>query len=218
MPWAVGMAADRRFGMGRGRIFPASKATSLRSPLRRLVQSPARTVAAMGVRPGSRVLEVGSGPGYFSPYLAAAVGAIGSGLFAALDLQVEMLELAGPRIGRATATGRAVGAGAAADGSDPVISHAGLVNADAMCLPFAAASFDSVIVATVLGELPDRTRCLREVQRVLRPGGTASFSETRRDSDFIALTELRRQVEPCGFRFRERRGPAWQYVAHFETV
>jgi len=45
-----------------------------------------------------------------------------------------------------------------------------------------------------------------------------SFSETRRDSDFISLGELRGQVEACGFRLRERRGWAWQYVANFEAV
>lgn len=197
----MGGVKDRQYGVGRGRVFPASRAKSLVNPLRRLLQSPARTVAATGVRAGSTVLEVGSGPGYFSPDLA---GAAAPGVFVGVDLQVEMLRLARARLARSGVSG----------GSP----SGALVNGDAMALPFASATFDFVLVATVLGEVPDRGRCLAELRRVLRLGGVASFCETRRDSDFVPLGRLRTEVEACGFRFRERRGPAWQYVANFAAV
>ena len=61
------------YGLGRGKVFPAEKASSLLNPLRRLVQSPDRTVARMKLQEDARVLEVGCGPGFFSPSIARAV-------------------------------------------------------------------------------------------------------------------------------------------------
>lgn len=84
-----------------------------------------------------------------------------------------------------------------------------------MALPFRDATFDSVFVATMLGEVPEPMRALGEVRRVLRPDGVASFAETRRDSDFLSLSKLTRLVEGCHFKFLNRRGLRWQYVANF---
>ncbi len=187
------------FGMGRGKVFPASSAASLVNPMRRLVQSPRRTAAASGARAGDRVLEVGCGAGFFSGELRRRCA---GGLFVALDLQPEMLAFARGRRDRAAAD--TAPAGPAAD-----------VAADALALPFQSRSFDVVFVATMLGEVPDPSRAVREVRRVLRPGGIAAFAETRRDSDFIALPELRRLVEPAGLALSGRHGWAWQYVATF---
>src|SRR3954462_14000442 len=49
---------SREYGMGSGKVFPAARAKSLLNPARRLVQSPSRTVAAIGLRHGARVLEL----------------------------------------------------------------------------------------------------------------------------------------------------------------
>jgi len=188
------VSEQRQYGMGRGQVFPAAKATSLVNPLRRLVQSPRRTAEATGIKHGDRVLEVGCGPGYFSADLRAACA---PGLFVALDLQPEML-------------------GHARDRDD---AGGALVASDAMALPFGSASFDVVFVATMLGEVPDVDRAVREVRRVLVPGGTASFSETRRDSDFFSLPKLRRLVEgAAAFELSGSRGPRWQYVANFRAT
>jgi len=54
------------FGLERGKVFPAAHARSLLNPLRKLVQSPERTVAAIRIGPADRVLELGCGPGYFT--------------------------------------------------------------------------------------------------------------------------------------------------------
>ncbi len=48
---------------------------------------------------------------------------------------------------------------------------ADLREADATALPFAGASFDTVVVTLSLCTIPDDTAALREVVRVLRPGG-----------------------------------------------
>lgn len=179
-------------GLGRGKVFPAARAQSLLSPLRRLVQSPRRTVDRMGLDAGGRVLEIGCGPGFFSPDLARVVQP--NGRVVLLDLQFEMLQLARERVLNA--------------------GNARCTQADALHLPFAAATFDAVLVVLMLGEVPDRTACLKE-RRVLKRDGVLSIVETRRDSDFIPLRELRADLERLGFRFIDRRGFRWEYTARF---
>lgn len=183
------------FGVGRNKVFPAAKARSLLNPLRRLVQPPRRIVDALDVAPGARVLEIGCGPGYFSPTLAAAVP---QGEVVLGDLQSEMLVLARRRLA----------------GFD----HARAVQLDATGLPFADATFDAVLVVLMLGEVPERARCLSECRRVLRPGGVALFVESRRDSDFINRADLRTLVEGHGFELDRIHGRSWEYSARFRAV
>jgi ubiquinone/menaquinone biosynthesis C-methylase UbiE len=139
------------------------------------------------------VLEVGSGPGFFSPSLAAAVP---NGRLVLVDLQREMLHLARGRLGH----------------------RAHFVQADATRLPFPDAAFDAVLIATMLGEVPNPDACLDEVRRVMRAGGVASFCETRRDSDFLRLAELTGLVERHSLRFLDKRGPPWQYLARYRAT
>jgi SAM-dependent methyltransferase len=49
-------------------------------------------------------------------------------------------------------------------------------NGDATRLPFADASFDRVIAAEVLEHIPDDVAAIRELTRVLRPGGTMAVT------------------------------------------
>jgi ubiquinone/menaquinone biosynthesis C-methylase UbiE len=182
---------ERTFGMGGGKVFPAERARSLLNPARRLVQSARRTVASIALQPDARVLELGCGPGYFSPSIAEAT----RGLYALFDLQSEMLQIARTRVA----------------GAGPV----GFVQGDGALLPFAPASFDAVFVATVLGEIPEQGKCIDDVRRVLRPDGVFAVAETRRDSDFIPLDTLTATVEGRGFRRTGTHGWRWQFVACF---
>ena len=179
------------YGLGRGKVFPADKASSLLNPLRRLVQSPDRTVGRMKLQEDARVLEVGCGPGFFSPSIARAVP---RGRLAVLDLQIEMLRFVGER------------------------ADAARVQADASTLPFGDRSFDAVFVSAMLGEVPDRAGCIAEIGRVLRSGGHATFAETRRDSDFISLADLRELLMPHGLTLVDRSGVRWQYIARFRAA
>jgi len=179
------------FGIGRGKVFPAHRAKALVNPLRRIVQSPARTIARMGVGPGHTVLELGCGPGYFTPALVTAAG---DGRVVAFDLQAEMLRLAKARTGPRPAA---------------------YVQGDAVRLPFAPSSFDAAVVILMLGEVPDRGRCIEELARVVRIGGRSIFCESRRDSDFTRIAELVALVEPYGFALERRVGPRFEYIASF---
>jgi ubiquinone/menaquinone biosynthesis C-methylase UbiE len=180
-----------QFGLARGKVFPAEHARSLLNPARRLVQSPRRTVVAMDLVPDARVLELGCGPGFFSPHLTDVTGHL-----VLVDVQHEMLRLARERL-----VGR---------------RYLGVAQADGAALGLASGTFDAALIATVLGEIPDPAGCVAEVRRVLRPGGTLTVAETRRDSDFIPMAALTQLVEPCGFALVARRGTRWQYAARFQ--
>jgi SAM-dependent methyltransferase len=105
-----------------------------------------RVAAAAGIRPGDRVLDVACGTGVLSRVVAHAVGPAGS--VTGLDFDPGMLTIAA-RAG-------------------PGISwHRGV----AENLPFRDATFDAVVSQFGLMFFEDRCRALREMWRVLRPGG-----------------------------------------------
>jgi ubiquinone/menaquinone biosynthesis C-methylase UbiE len=180
------------FGLGRGKIFPAKRAGSLLNPVRRLIQSPTRTVKLMALTQTDRVLEIGCGPGYFSRAIATAVPL---GSLVLFDLQLAMLEIARRRL--------------------PEFANIHFTQGDASSLPFLDASFDAVLLVLVLGEVPDQERCIAEVARVVLRGGSVTFAESRRDSDFIPFVELQTRAEKHGLELAERQGPGWEYTARF---
>lgn len=89
-----------------------------------------------------RVLEIGPGPGELSARMMAELGAE----VAAVDVSERMVELARER---------------------GVDAHVG----DVQSLPFADASFDTVVAAWMPYHVPDLDRGLAEVVRVLTPSG-----------------------------------------------
>ncbi|GGZ90160.1 methyltransferase [Streptomyces subrutilus] len=105
-------------------------------------------VAESGLRPGDRVLDAGCGTGRALPALRAAVGPGGAVLGA--DLTPQMLAAA-QRAGRA------------ADGA--------LLLADVARLPLRDGALDAVFAAGLIAHLPDPGANLRELARVVRPGG-----------------------------------------------
>jgi SAM-dependent methyltransferase len=63
------------------------------------------------------------------------------------------------------------------------------VNLDAQALPFANASCDAIIANHMLYHVPDRARALREIRRVLRPGGRF-YAATNGEGHLRELDEL----------------------------
>ena len=62
-------------------------------------------------------------------------------------------------------------------------SHAMILRAPAEDLPFEDASFDTVVSTLVLCGVDDQPRAVRELRRVLRPGGRLIFIEHVRSDD-----------------------------------
>lgn len=184
----------RELGLGRGKVYPARHARQLRNPIRNLIQSPARLVGSLPLAAEDVILELGCGPGFFSPTLAAKVS---RGWLHLFDFQAEMLQMARERLTKAG------------------IRRFDCVRGDGQALPYRGGQFDLVLLVTVLGEVPDRLACLREVRRVLRPTGHLAISESRTDPDFHSLAALRSLADEAGFQFVRSRGPRWNYTAIF---
>jgi len=149
----------------------------------------------MALRPTDRVLEIGCGPGWFSPRLAAAIP---RGSLVCVDAQPRMVQLAESRT----------------DG----FANVSLQVADAVGLPFTRGSFDAVLLAHVLGEVSDPVACLVEAARVLDDSGALTVVESRRDSDFIQFDRLVKFAGSAGLRTISRRGPRWEYVARLRPA
>ena len=112
----------------------------------------AAAVAELGLRSGDRVLDAGCGTGRALPPLRAAVGR--SGVVVGADLTPAMLEAA-------------VRAGRGREGQ--------LLLADVAALPLRPESLDAVFAAGLIAHLPQPGENLRELARVVRPGGTLAL-------------------------------------------
>jgi len=111
----------------------------------------AAAVAELGLRAGDRVLDAGCGTGRALPPLRAAVGR--SGVVVGADPPA-MLEAA-------------VRAGRGRDGR--------LLLADVAALPLRSESLDAVFAAGLIAHLPQPEENLRELARVVRPGGSLAL-------------------------------------------
>lgn len=73
--------------------------------------------------------------------------------------------------------------------------------ADAQALPFADASFDTVVVTLGVCSIPDEGRAVAEVHRVLRPGGLFLLLEHVR-SPLAPIRAAQRMLDPLAERFQ----------------
>lgn len=111
---------------------------------------------------GDRVLDLGCGEGrhVISAYLEQGVDAVG------VDLSLEDLKTTRVKF-QEFAQGAQTG------------SSFSLSSANALALPFADNTFDKVICSEVLEHIPDYQSALREIDRVLKPGGLFCASVPR---------------------------------------
>jgi ubiquinone/menaquinone biosynthesis C-methylase UbiE len=142
---------------------------------------------------GERILEVGPGTGYYTLDIAEGVGA--DGIVDVFDIQQEMLDHTMRR-----AKGRGFGNMRPTQG-------------DAQALPYDDDSFDAAVLITVLGEIPDQDAALRELKRVLKPGGRLVTGELVGDPHYVTEGSLRTRAEAAGLRFERRVGPKLGYFA-----
>ena len=150
-------------------LYPVEYASWLLNPLRYLIVPPGRIVGRLQLLPTDRVLEIGCGPGFFSPAIARQLA---TGHLTLLDAQAPKLRMAARRL------------------EERGLANVTRVLGLAESLPFANAVFDVVFMVTALGEVRDRATAVKEAARVLRPGGRFSSTEAAGDPDRVSRPEL----------------------------
>lgn len=138
------------------------------------------------------VLDCGIGSGA----LAIALGSIlpEPPNFCGIDLSGEMLARADVEMRRAGLTPE-------------------LRQADILTLPYGDESFDFVMAAHVLEHLPQPQHALREMVRVLKPGGMLFVCLVRR-SNFGAFIQVRWRT----WAITEQQGVAWLQACHLKDI
>ena len=137
----------------------------------------------LGPVSGRMLLDVGCGDGAMASRLARQ-----GALVAALDSEAAMIAAARRR-------------------RESEAAHYWLVTGRAENLPFADATFDRVIAVTVLCFVRDGAQAVREIARVLKPGGRLVIGELGRFSLWAAWRRVRGWLG----------NPTWQ-IATFRTA
>ena len=155
-------------------------------------------IADLGLTPGSRGLDVGCGVGLYARWLAEAVGP--RGRVTGVEPGAERVEAARALVG--TALG---------------VERLEFRTGDATALDFADGSFDWVWCGDVLHHIQDTQGALKQMIRVLRPGGLLVIKESQAlpamflpgHPEFekrLQQAEIARSREEAGERsFQERR-------------
>jgi protein-L-isoaspartate O-methyltransferase len=146
-------------------------------------------------KPGERILEVGPGTGYYTLEVAEWVKP--DGQVDVLDLQQEMLEHTMRRAG------------------ERGLANVTPTQSDATAMPYEDAIFDAAFLVTVLGEIPDQDAAIRELARVLKPGGRLVVGELIGDPHYVRLAPMRLRASGAGLSYERRVGNALGYFARF---
>ena len=170
----------------------------LDSDLRRWVQPPDKLIERSGIEPGMVVMELGCGSGAFTTFVARAVGERGK--VYAVDIQQAMLKQLERKLAKE---------------ENKDITNIELKQASAYELPLEDESIDLVYMVTVLEEIPDRGRALREIMMVLKPGGILAVTELLPDPDYPLRSTVIKTCQREGFVLESSQGNLWNYTVRF---
>jgi ubiquinone/menaquinone biosynthesis C-methylase UbiE len=176
----------------------------LERPEREYEEQPSKAIAALDIKPGQVVADVGAGSGYYTVRLAERVGPTGQ-VFAT-DIQPEMLALLRARVTRARL-----------DNVETVLS----ADADPR-LP--EGRFDLILMVDVYHELARPQAVLQKLRASLKPDGRLVLIEFRKESTWVpireehkmSVKEARMELEAEGYRFdRVIDVLPWQHILVF---
>jgi len=165
------------------RVCPVELSGGLDNRLRRWLQNPDKILGPY-VFAGMTALEVGCGPGFFTPTLAALVGP--AGRIIACDLQEGMLQKLEAKIAGSELAARITLHNCQADRlgvTDPI---------------------DFALLFYMLHEVPDQKRLLTEVAALLTPGGRLLLVEPPFHVSKTAFTSSLELAEAAGLRVISR--------------
>ena len=208
----IGLSAGPAFAQGKhpvsGRqiagVMGHQGAAWLERPEREKEEAPTKAVAALNIKPGQSVADIGAGSGYYSVLLAGAVGP--TGRVFATDVQPEMLALIKKKL-------------------DAVpIPQIQLVLGTPTESRLPDASVDLALMVDVYHELAEPQVFLRSLKRALKPGGRLVLIEFRkedrrvpiREEHKMTVSEARKELEAEGYTFQEVIDVLpWQHILIF---
>jgi ubiquinone/menaquinone biosynthesis C-methylase UbiE len=147
---------------------------------------------------GERVLEIGPGVGYYTLDIAEWVGP--EGTVEIFDLQQEFLDHVLKRA------------------AERNLANVTPTQGDATALPYEDDSIDAVVLTAVLGEIPDPAAALRQIARVLKPGGRLVVGELFGDPHFTTQSALKRQAAEAGLSWETHSGNWFGYFARLTAA
>jgi len=127
-----------------------------------------RMAQRLNIKPGSTILDIGTGTGVFLPFLLNKVGKHGQ--IVSLDFAEEMLRKA------------------RAKGFNGNIYY---LNADVTDIPLAEESFDIVVCYSSFPHFQDKPKALAEIKRVTKNGGELFICHT---SSRAIINQIHRQI------------------------
>lgn len=137
-------------------------------------------VRNLDLQPGMKVLDIGCGPGRLTIPIARQISP--QGQVVAIDIQPGMLRRAQEKAQAANLTNiRFLQAGA----GEGKLEHS---------------QYDRALLVTVLGEIPNRERALKEIFDALKPGGILSVTEIIFDPHFQSRDTVLRLASTVGLR------------------
>ena len=170
-------------------------------PERESEEAPSKAIAALDIRPGSVVADVGAGSGYYTVRLSRAVGA--AGRVVATDLQPGMLDIIRSKVTRERLTNVEVVQGRP---DDPVLP---------------AGAFDLILMVDVYHELASPQIFVRKLKEALKPDGRLVLIEFRledprvpiREEHKMSVSQVRQELGADGFRLdRVIDVLPWQHI------
>jgi precorrin-6B methylase 2 len=170
-------------------------------PEREREEAPSQAIAALGLKRGDVVADIGAGSGYYTVRLAEAVGP--AGRVVATDLQPGMLAIIKARLARDRVRNVELVQGRA---DDPVLP---------------AKTFDLLLMVDVYHELATPQVFVRKLKDALKPEGRLVLIEFRREDPRVPIREehkmsvsqVREELGADGFRIeRVIDVLPWQHI------
>ncbi|MFO0947387.1 MAG: class I SAM-dependent methyltransferase [Planctomycetota bacterium] len=174
---------------------PTALAWMLDHPILQKLNGTQTTLERLRLKPGQRILEIGPGPGRL--LIPTAKRVLPDGEVVGVDIQGGMLE----RLRRK----------AEREG----IKNLTTILGDAAKEPLPPASFDTIFLCTVLGEIPDREGALKNCFQALKPGGLLSITEMAGDPHYQSRSKVRHLATEAGFLPQEVLGSWYFFTANF---
>lgn len=174
-------------------VMPHTGAAWLEREGRDEQEKPEVVLAAMGLREGMTIAEIGSGTGYFARRLARAVGP--SGKVYAVDIQPEMLELLKEKAKEEGITNIVPVLGTETDPRLP------------------KGKIDRILLVDVYHEFQRPEPMLARIRESLAPGGTVTLVEYRAEGDTashikadhrMSADQVLAEWQPAGFALVDR--------------